>query len=136
MRFGGYYVLFTSGSWGENSLQPLSLLPSMSFVFFLIDTYWVLVIPYVLASSPVVHIEAQRPNRPRAFRVFFWVPAHTKILLSPLSPLLLDLNNFRFRSQHRRTCRTPLVDQQTKLLPAHGHGHMHKAVLLRKPFRA
>ena len=86
MRFGGYYVLFTSGSWGENSLQPLSLLPSMSFVFFLIDTYWVLVIPYVLASSPVVHIEAQRPNRPRAFRVFFLGPCTHKDSFIPTLP--------------------------------------------------
>jgi hypothetical protein len=65
-----YYVLFTPAS--GNSLQPLSLLPSMSFVF-LIDTYGVLVIPYVLASSsPRCPHRSKRPNQPRGFRVFFW----------------------------------------------------------------
>ncbi len=39
---------------------PFALVPASEHVFvFLIDAFGALVIPYVLASSPVVHIEAK-----------------------------------------------------------------------------
>lgn len=83
---------------------------------FLIDTNVVLVIPYVLASSPVVHIEAQkRPqvNRPRGFRVFFFRSLHAQQI--SLKEVILShtpfLNNFRFRSQQHGLFTPHYVDQ-------------------------
>lgn len=45
------------------------------------DTYGVSLVPYVLASSsPRCPHRSKRPNRPRAFRVFFWSLQHQFVL--------------------------------------------------------
>jgi hypothetical protein len=51
------------------------VLASEHVFVFLMGTYGALVIPYVLASSPVVHIEAKGPTDLVVFAFFFWVPA-------------------------------------------------------------
>jgi len=72
-EIGGYYVLFTSAS-GE--FFTAFVLASKHVFVFLIDTYGALVIPYVLASSPVVHIEAKGPTDLVVF-AFFLGPCTT-----------------------------------------------------------
>jgi hypothetical protein len=103
MRIGGYYVLFN---------PPLSLSPFASkhvFVF-LIDTFGALVIPYVLASSKVVHIEAKQRVPPTDLVLFaFFRPC---MHFDTKANLFIFLVYIIPNSVTPGLSRNPLVDQQ------------------------
>ena len=92
------------------------------------DTYGVSLVPYVLASSsPRCPHRSKRPNRPRAFRVFFWSLQHQFVLWGDGGGERLANGNgnysgsrsgsgIKYTPPHTPvpgTSHTPLVDQQT-----------------------